>query len=126
VRHERRTAPAALRARPAGYLEATVPPSPGGPRQQVQRDHDETFVVTERRLRSTCRADGVDVEAGRCVTVLAGSPHALSNPLGEAGKFICRLTPELQATTLNSSLSTSEGCWSPPTWFGRRRSPSPI
>ena len=78
-----------------GLIEAVVPPSPGGPPQHVHREHDETFIVTEGRLRFTSGADSVDIETGSSVTVPAGTPHTFSNPFGEPGKFICVLTPDL-------------------------------
>ena len=78
-----------------GLIEATVPPSPVGPPQHLHRDHDETFIVTEGRLRFTSGADNVDVEAGSCVTVPAGTPHTFSNPFDQAARFICTLTPDL-------------------------------
>jgi len=78
-----------------GLIEAMVPPSPGGPPQHRHRDHDETFIVTEGKLRFTSGADSVDVEAGSCVTVPAGTAHTFSNPFGQAAKFICTLTPDL-------------------------------
>lgn len=58
-----------------GIIEASVPPSPGGPPQHLHRDHDEVFIVTEGMLRFTTGADSVDVEARSCVTVPAGTPH---------------------------------------------------
>jgi mannose-6-phosphate isomerase-like protein (cupin superfamily) len=78
-----------------GLIEAVVPPGPAGPPQHVHRDHDETFIVTEGKLRFTSGDDSVDVETGSCVTVPAGTPHTFSNPFGEAGKVICTLTPDL-------------------------------
>jgi mannose-6-phosphate isomerase-like protein (cupin superfamily) len=78
-----------------GLVEAAVPPSPTGPPQHVHRDHDETFIVTEGKLRFASGTDHVDVEAGSCVTVPAGTPHTFSNPFAEAAKFICTLTPDL-------------------------------
>jgi mannose-6-phosphate isomerase-like protein (cupin superfamily) len=78
-----------------GLIEAMVPPGPAGPPQHLHRDHDETFIVTEGKLRFTSGADSVDVEAGSCVTVPAGTPHTFANPFGEAAKFICTLTPDL-------------------------------
>jgi len=78
-----------------GLIEAMVPPGPVGPPQHLHRDHDETFIVTEGKLRFTSGVDSVEVEAGSCVTVPAGTPHTFSNPFGEAAKFICTLTPDL-------------------------------
>ena len=78
-----------------GLIEAMVPPGPAGPPQHVHRDHDETFIVTEGKLRFTSGADSVEVEAGSCVTVPAGAPHTFSNPFGETAKLICTLTPDL-------------------------------
>ncbi|MGA2307865.1 MAG: hypothetical protein ABSH29_27305, partial [Acidimicrobiales bacterium] len=43
-----------------GLIEATVPPSPTGPPQHLHRDHDESFIVTEGKLRFTSGADSVD------------------------------------------------------------------
>jgi len=78
-----------------GIIEAMVPPSPVGPPQHLHREHDEIFIVTEGRLRFSAGADSVDVEAGSCVTVPAGTPHTFCNPFGETAKFICTLTPDL-------------------------------
>lgn len=78
-----------------GLIEAVVPPSPAGPPQHVHREHDETFIVTEGRLRFTSATDSFDVTAGSSVTVPAGTPHTFSNPFDDAGKFICVLTPDL-------------------------------
>ena len=78
-----------------GLIEAIVPPVPGGPPQHIHRDHDETFIVTEGKLTFTSGADSVDVEAGSCITVPAGTPHTFANPFGEAAKFICTLTPDV-------------------------------
>lgn len=78
-----------------GVIEAVVPPGPAAPPQHVHRDHDEMFIVIEGKLKFTSGDDTVDVEAGACVTVPAGTPHTFSNPFGEASKFICTLTPDL-------------------------------
>lgn len=78
-----------------GLIEATVPPGPGGPPQHLHRDHDETFIVTEGTLRFTSGADSVEVAAGSCVTVPAGTPHTFSNPFDVPATFICTLTPDL-------------------------------
>ncbi len=78
-----------------GLIEAMVPPGPGAPPQHVHREHDETFIVTVGRLRFTSEANSVEVGAGSCVTVPAGTPHTFSNPFGEPAKFICTLTPDL-------------------------------
>ena len=51
--------------------------------------------MTEGMLRFSAGADVVDVEAGSCVTVPAGTPHTFSNPFGGPAKFICTLTPDL-------------------------------
>ncbi len=54
--------------------------------------------MTEGKLRFTSGAEDVEVEAGSCVTVPAGTPHTFSNPFGpfsEAAKFICKLTTDL-------------------------------
>ncbi len=78
-----------------GLIEATVPPGPAAPPQHLHREHDETFVVTQGVLRFTSGTDSVDVAAGSCVTVPAGTPHTFSNPFGEPAAFICTLTPDL-------------------------------
>lgn len=78
-----------------GLIEAEVPPGPGAPPQHLHREHDETFIVTQGRLRFTSGSDNVDVEAGWCVTVPAGTPHTFSNPFGETATFTCTLTPDL-------------------------------
>jgi mannose-6-phosphate isomerase-like protein (cupin superfamily) len=63
-----------------GIIEATVPPSPGGPPQHLHREHDEIFIVTEGMLRFTSGADSVDVKAGSCVTVLRGRRTPFATP----------------------------------------------
>lgn len=78
-----------------GLVESTVPAGPGAPPQHVHREHDETFIVTQGRLRFTSGDKDVDVEAGSCVVVPAGTPHTFSNPFDQPGKFICTLTPDL-------------------------------
>jgi mannose-6-phosphate isomerase-like protein (cupin superfamily) len=78
-----------------GLIEATVPPGPGAPPQHVHREHDETFIVTAGRLRFSSGTGSVEVGAGSCVTVPAGTPHTFSNPFGEPARFICTLTPDL-------------------------------
>ncbi len=78
-----------------GLIEAVVPPGPGGPPQHVHRDHDEIFIVTQGTLRFTSGPDSVDVEAGSCVTVPAGTPHTFANPFGQPAVFIGTLTPDL-------------------------------
>ncbi|MGH7610239.1 MAG: cupin domain-containing protein [Candidatus Dormibacteria bacterium] len=77
-----------------GLIEAIVPPGPAGPPPHVHREHDEMFIVTEGKLRFTSGTDTVDVEAGSCVAVPAGTPHAFFNPFGEPGKFLCTVTPD--------------------------------
>jgi mannose-6-phosphate isomerase-like protein (cupin superfamily) len=77
-----------------GLIEATVPPGPAAPPQHLHRDHDETFIVTAGKLRFAAGSDSVDVEAGSCVTVPAGTPHTFSNPFDRAATFICTLTPD--------------------------------
>ena len=76
-----------------GIIEAMVPSSPVSPPQHLHREHDEVFIVTEGKLRFSTGADTVDVEAGSCVTVSAGTSHTFCNPFGEPAKFICTLTP---------------------------------
>jgi mannose-6-phosphate isomerase-like protein (cupin superfamily) len=78
-----------------GLIEATVPPGPAAPPQHLHRDHDETFILIEGKLRFTSGPDTFDVEAGSCVTVPAGTSHTFSNPFSETAKFICTLTPDL-------------------------------
>ena len=78
-----------------GLIEAMVPPGPASPPQHLYRDHDESFIVTEGKLRFTSGVDVVEVEAGSCVTVPAGTPHTFSNPFGEPAKFICTISPDL-------------------------------
>jgi mannose-6-phosphate isomerase-like protein (cupin superfamily) len=78
-----------------GLIEVVVPPGPAGPPQHLHRDHDEAFIVTEGKLRFTSGSDSVDVGAGSCVIVPAGTPHTFSNHFGETATFICTLTPDL-------------------------------
>ena len=78
-----------------GLIEGSVPPGPAGPPQHVHREHDEIFIVTEGKLKFTSGSDSVDVEAGSCVTVPLGTPHAFANPFAEPAKFICTLTPDM-------------------------------
>ena len=78
-----------------GLIEAIVPPGPAAPPQHIHREHDEIFIVTEGKLRFTSGTDSVDVEAGSCVTVPAGTPHTFLNPFGERAKFLCTLSPDL-------------------------------
>jgi len=78
-----------------GIIEASVPPGPAGPPQHVHREHDEIFIVTEGKLKFTSGSDSEDVEAGSCVTVPLGTPHAFANPFAEPAKFICTLTPDI-------------------------------
>lgn len=78
-----------------GLIEVTVPPGPAAPPQHLHREHDEAFIVTQGRLRFTSGDDSIDVEAGSCVTVPAGTPHTFSNPFSDAATFICTLTPDL-------------------------------
>lgn len=78
-----------------GLIEATVPPGPAGPPQHLHRQHDETFVVTEGKLRFICGADIVDAGTGSCVTVAAGTAHTFFNPFDEPAKFLCAMTPDL-------------------------------
>jgi mannose-6-phosphate isomerase-like protein (cupin superfamily) len=77
-----------------GIIEATVPPSPVSPPQHLHREHDEVFIVTEGMLRFSAGADIVDVEAGSCVTVPAGTSHTFCNPFDAPARFICTLTPD--------------------------------
>ena len=78
-----------------GLIEALVPPGPGGPPQHLHREHDEVFIVTEGKLRFSSGAESVDVQAGACVTVPAGTPHTFANPFDEPARFIGTLTPDL-------------------------------
>jgi mannose-6-phosphate isomerase-like protein (cupin superfamily) len=78
-----------------GLIEVDVPPGPAMPPQHIHREHDEVFIVTRGKLRFTSGEDNVDVEAGACVTVPAGSPHTFSNPFNEPARFINTLTPDL-------------------------------
>src|SRR5439155_259976 len=59
------------------------------------RDHDEVFIVTQGMLRFTSATENVDVEAGACVTVPAGTAHTFSNPFDAPATFICTMTPDL-------------------------------
>ena len=77
-----------------GLVEATVPVGPATPPQHVHREHDETFIVTQGRLRFTSGNDSVDVEAGSCVVVPARTPHTFSNPFSHPARFICTVTPD--------------------------------
>lgn len=77
-----------------GLVEATVPAGPGAPPQHVHREHDETFIVTQGKLRFTSGTDSVDVEAGSCVIVPAGTAHTFANPFEEPSRFVCTLTPD--------------------------------
>lgn len=98
-----------------------MPPGPARPPQHLHRDHDETFIVTQCKLRFTSGADSVDVEAGSCVTVPAGTPHIFSNPFGEAAKFVCALTPDLYVEYFRdlSKLSVNEQGLLDPADIGR-------
>ena len=78
-----------------GLVEGILPPGLSGPPQHVHHEHDETFIVTEGKLRFISGSDSVDVEAGSCVTVPPGTPHTFFNPFGEQAKVICALTPDL-------------------------------
>jgi mannose-6-phosphate isomerase-like protein (cupin superfamily) len=78
-----------------GIIEATVPPGPAAPPQHLHREHDEVFIVTRGQLRFTSGAESVEVDAGSCVTVPAGTPHTFSNPFSEEAAFVCTLTPDL-------------------------------
>ena len=78
-----------------GLIEAMVPPGSAGPPQHLHLEHDEIFIVTEGKLRFTSGNDSVDVEAGSCVTVPAGTPHTFFNPFGPRAKFLCTLSPDL-------------------------------
>src|SRR3989441_6756648 len=78
-----------------GLIEASVPPGPAMPPQHVHRDHDEVFIVTQGKLRFTSGAENVDVEAGSCVTVPAGTAHTFSNPFDAPATFIGTMTPDL-------------------------------
>lgn len=78
-----------------GLIEATVPPGPGAPPQHLHREHDEIFIVTQGKLMFTSGDRSIEVEAGSCVTVPAGTPHTFSNPFSEAATFICTITPDL-------------------------------
>src|SRR3989475_12737488 len=69
--------------------------APAMPPQHVHRDHDEVFIVTQGKLRFTSGAENVDVEAGSCVTVPAGTPHTFSNPFDAPATFIGTMTPDL-------------------------------
>ncbi|MHB1508726.1 MAG: cupin domain-containing protein [Acidimicrobiales bacterium] len=93
-----------------GLIEATVPPGPIGPPQHLHREHDETFVVTEGKLRFVCKTDTVDAGPGTCVTVPAGTPHTFFNPFGEPAKFLCAMTPDLYVNYFRdlSALSLDE------------------
>ncbi len=77
-----------------GLIESTVPAGPAAPPQHVHREHDETFIVTQGKLRFTSGDNSVDVEVGSCVVVPAGTPHTFSNPFSQQAKFICTLTPD--------------------------------
>src|SRR2546426_12584079 len=78
-----------------GLIEASVPPGPAMPPQHIHRDHDEVFIVTQGMLRFTSATENVDVEAGACVTVPAGTAHTFSNPFDAPATFICTMTPDL-------------------------------
>jgi len=77
-----------------GLIEATVPPGPGGPPQHIHHEHDEIFIVTFGKLRFTSGTDSVDVEAGSCVTVPPGTPHAFSNPFTEPAEVLTLFGPQ--------------------------------
>jgi mannose-6-phosphate isomerase-like protein (cupin superfamily) len=70
-----------------GIIEAALPPGPVGPPRHVHRDHDEIFLVTEGRLRSSSGDAHVDAEVGSCATIPAGPPHTFLLPAGEQGRL---------------------------------------
>ena len=78
-----------------GLVETTVPPGPAAPPEHIHRKHDEVFIVTQGRLRFTAGGEAVDVGAGACVTVPAGTAHTFSNPFDEPATFIAAMTPDL-------------------------------
>ena len=78
-----------------GLVEGILPPGMNGPLQHVHREHDETFIVTEGKLRFVSGADSVDVEAGSCLMAPPGTPHTFFNPFDEPAKVMCALTPDL-------------------------------
>jgi len=111
-----------------GLIEASVPAGPAMPPQHVHRDHDEIFIVTQGKLRFTSGEDSVDVEAGSCVTVPAGTAHTFSNPFDAPAMFLCTVTPTSTSSTSvtwAASPSMSRECSAPPMSAARWRTTPP-
>ena len=78
-----------------GVVVSTLPPGPAQPPQHVHHEHDETFIVTEGKMRFSTGSENVDAEAGTVVVVPIGVPHTFSNPFEQPAAFIGLMTPDL-------------------------------
>lgn len=60
----------------------------------THQQHDETFLVTQGKLRfHALNGKTVDAALGDYVTVPTRSPHTFSNPFDEEAKFFNTYTP---------------------------------
>lgn len=76
-----------------GAVEITVPPHTDQTPQHLHRMHDETFLVTDGRLRFTTAEGHFDVGAGGYVVVPVGARHTFANPFAETAVFFNTFTP---------------------------------
>ena len=68
-----------------------------GPPPHWHEMHDETFLVTQGKLRFSTTghkdAKDIDAPAGDYVTVPVRAPHTFANPFDEEAKFFNTFTP---------------------------------
>src|SRR5205085_12189695 len=71
-----------------GLVQSSLPPGPAQPPQHIHHEHEETFIVTQGKVRFTSGTDSVDADAGTVVVVPIGVPHTFSNPFDEPAAFV--------------------------------------
>jgi len=77
-----------------GSAEFTVPPHTSGPPPHWHEMHDETFLVTQGKLRfHALNGETIDADKDSYVVVPTRAPHTFSNPFDDEAKFFNTFTP---------------------------------
>ncbi|KAF1927084.1 RmlC-like cupin [Didymella exigua CBS 183.55] len=77
-----------------GSAEFTLPPNTAGPPAHWHEMHDETFLVTQGKVRFHAPDNThIDAKVGDYVTVPIRAPHTFSNPTDQEAKFFNTYTP---------------------------------
>jgi len=96
-----------------GAAEFIVPPRTTGPPPHWHEMHDETFLVTQGKLRFSTtghkEAKDIDALAGDYVTVPVRAPHTSANPFDEEAKFFNTFTPAFYVNYFKLLSDLAEG-----------------